>query len=123
MISDELLAGLFASDLAQDVRAEFNERRGYGLSVGEATGAVVDSFRHLLERADDGPVVIVTLAALQLCDRELHPTMRDAAVELLRDGHGFERRADEHSDRRRDRERLRQDLCAALEAAAVVEEE
>ena len=123
MISDELLAGLFASDLAQDVRAEFNERRGYGLSVGEATGAVVGSFRHLLDRADDGPVVIVTLAALQLRDGELHPTMRDAAVELLRDGHGFERRADEHPDRRRGREQLRQALCAALEAAAVVVEE
>ena len=122
-LDDALLQALFASDLAQEVRAEFNERRGYGMSVVEATGEVIGSFRHLLERPEEGPVVIVTLAALQLLDGELHATMRDAAVELLREGHGFERRSDETAQRRRERERLREELCAAVEAAAVVDED
>jgi hypothetical protein len=120
MLTDDVIATVFASDLAQDVRAEFNERRGYGMSVADATGEVVAAFRHLLERPDEGPVVIAALAALQLREGELHAAVRDAAVVLLRAGRGFERQAGEAMDRRRERERVRQELVEALAAAAVV---
>jgi hypothetical protein len=122
-LNEELLSAVFASDLAQDVRGEFNQRRGEGLGVSEATGAVVGAFRHLLERADDGPVVIVALAVLQWREGQLHASLRDAAVELLQDGYGFGRQAGEQPDRRRDRERLRTELCDALAAAPVIGEQ
>lgn len=116
-LPDELLYTLFASDLAQDVRAEFSERRGYGLSVADATGATVAAFRHLLGRPDEGPVVIVALAALQLRDGALDATFREAAIDLLREGHDFQPRAEENPSARRDRQRLRQELLELLERA------
>jgi hypothetical protein len=118
-LTDEVVFALFASDLAQDVRSEFNNRREDGASIAEATGAVVGSFRHLLDRADEGPVVIVALAVLQLRDGALDATFRDAALDLLREGHGFELRPGENLAARRDRQRLRDQLTAALEAADV----
>jgi len=120
-VTDELLSHLFASDLAQDVRAEFNERRGFGLSVSDATAAVVQAFGHLLERADEGPVVILAIASLQVRDGSIHPTFREAALELLRDSHGFELRAGENLQSRREREQLREQLIAAIEAAPLLE--
>ena len=118
---DDLLNVLFASDLAQDVRAEFNARRDEGASVADATGAVVAAFRHLLEREAEGPVVIVALAALQWRDGGLSATFRDAALDLLREGHGFQARPGEPQSFRRDREQWRQELIDTLSTATVEE--
>ncbi len=120
-MDDNLLHALFASDLAQDVRTEFNERRNGGLSVADATAAIVAAFNHLLNRAEEGPVVIIAITALQLRDGALHPTFRDAAIDLLNEGHGFDRRPGEMTTARTDREQLRQDLIAALTEARVAE--
>ncbi len=117
--SDAVIDALFASDLVKDVRSEFNARRDEGLSVGDATGAIVDHFRHLLDRPDDGPVVIIALAVLQLLERAPTATFRDAALELLHEGHGFAIRAGENIGFRQDREQLRERLIELLEAATV----
>lgn len=122
IVDDRLIDALFASDLAQDVRAEFNARRQEGMSVNDATSACVVAFRHLLERPDDGPIVIVAIAALQLRDGALSATFRDAAIDLLRDGHGFEKRPGEMLSAREDRETLRTSLIAELTDAHTIEE-
>jgi hypothetical protein len=117
-VKDDLFLPLFASDLANDVRAEFEEKRGYGMNVADATAAVVAAFGDLLARPDEGPVVIVALAALQLREGRLLASIRDAALELLRDKQGFATRPGEPLAARRQREALRQALLAALESAS-----
>lgn len=114
--NDELSAALFASDLARDLRSEFNARRDEGLSVTDATVAVVEHFRHLLDRPDEGPIVIIVIAALQWLERALTSTFRDAALDLLREGHGFTLRAGENLTFRRERERLRDQLIELLDS-------
>ena len=120
---DAVIDALFASDLAKDVRSEFNARRDEGLRVHDATGAVFAHFRHLLDRADEGPVVIITIAVLQQLERAPTETIRDAAVDLLREGHGFASRPGENLAFRRDRERLRDQLIELLESPTNVPDE
>ncbi len=114
--SDATIDALFASDLAKDVRSEFNTRRAEGMSAADATAVVVEHFRHFLERADDGPVVIIVLAVLQVLEHAPTATFRDAALDLLREGHGFVLRPGENAGFRRDRERLRERLIHMLES-------
>jgi hypothetical protein len=120
---DAVIDALFASDLAKDVRGEFNARRDEGLSVNDATAAIVGHFQHLLSREEEGPIVIIAVAVLQLLERAPTSTFRDAALDLLREGHGFSRRAGENLSFRRDRERLREQLIELLEAPTSVPDE
>jgi hypothetical protein len=120
---DAVIDALFASDLAREVRSEFNARRDEGLSVNDATAAIVAHFRHLLDRAEEGPVVIIAIAVLQLLERAPMTTFRDAALDLLREGHGFASRAGENLSFRRDRERLREQLIELLESPTIVPDE
>lgn len=121
--SEVVIDALFASDLAKDVRGEFNARRDEGLSVTDATGAVVAHFRHLLDRAEEGPVVIIAIAVLQLIERAPTDTFRDAALDLLREGYGFGARAGENVGFRRRRERLRGALIDMLESSRDIPDE
>lgn len=76
-------AELFTSDLAAEVRGEFDERLGFGLSSKDATVHVVARFGSLMTDPNDGPVVIVCLAALQFESSGLFASFRDAAIELI----------------------------------------
>lgn len=76
-------AELFTSDLAAEVRGEFDERVGFGLSSKDATVHVVARFGNLMTDPNDGPVVIVCLAALQFEAGALFQSFRDAAIELI----------------------------------------
>ncbi len=114
---EAVINALFASDLAKDVRGEFNARRDEGQDVNDATGAVITHFRHLLDRAEEGPVVIIAIAVLQRLERAPTPTFRDAALDLLREGYGFTVRPGEQSAFHRDRQQLREQLIALLEPA------
>ena len=120
---DHVIDALFASDLARDVRAEFNARRDEGLSVNEATAAIVSSYRHVLSRPEEGPVVIIAIAVLQLLERAPTSTFRDAALDLLGEGHGFVARPGQTAAFRRDRDRLREQLIELLEAPVIVPDE
>jgi hypothetical protein len=114
---------LFASDLAKDVRSEFNARRDEGLSVTDATSHVIGGFHHLLERAEEGPVVIIAIAVLQRLEHAPTTTFRNAALDLLREGYGFVSRAGENLTFRRERERLREQLIELLESPTNVPDE
>lgn len=76
-------AELFTSDLAAEVRGEFFDRSEFGVPVRDATAHVLTRFGKLLGDPNDGPVLIVCLAALQLDSRQLFESIRDAAVELI----------------------------------------
>jgi len=113
---------LFAADVARDVRDEFVEQHAAGGGVAGATAAVVQRFRHLLGDPAEGPVVILALAAMQLRHRQLHASLRDAAVDLLNDPATLAVRPGEPSAFRAERDRLRRSLLRALRDAAVVGE-
>ena len=121
--TDAVIDALFASDLARDVRSEFNARRDEGLSVNDATSAIVASYGHVLSRPEEGPVVIIAIAVLQLLERAPTATLRDAALELLSEGHGFVMRAGENLTFRRDRDRLREQLIELLASPVIVPDE
>ena len=120
---DAVIDALFASDLAKDVRGEFNARREQGSSVHDATGAIVATYGHVLSRPEEGPVVIVALAVLQLLEGAPTATFCDAAIDLLHEGHGCGTRAGENLSSRRDRDRLRDQLIALLESPTNVPNE
>src|SRR5688500_5512465 len=121
--TDAVIDALFASDLARDVRSEFNARRDEGLSVNDATLAIVASYGHVLSRPEEGPVVIIAIAVLQLLERAPTATFRDAALDLLNEGHGFATRAGENLTFRRDRDRLREQLIELLASPVIVPDE
>ena len=120
---DAVIDALFASDLAREVRTEFNARRDEGMGVDDATSAIVASYGHVLARPEEGPVVIIAIAVLQRLEHALSDTLRDAALDLLREGYGFSARAGERLDLRRDRERLRDRLIELLESPTNVPDE
>jgi hypothetical protein len=83
---EELLSGLLASDLAMEIGAEFDGRRAVGFDVPAATGHVLGKFRSALSDPQDGPVVLIALAALQMRAGWVQAVIRDAAVDLIDSG-------------------------------------
>jgi very-short-patch-repair endonuclease len=83
---DDIIWSLLSSDLAQEVKAEFNARLAVGLDVIAATQHIFANFREALTDIHHGPVIILSLAALQMKEQQLHPIIRDAALELIQTG-------------------------------------
>ena len=68
-----------------EVRSEFAEQLSFGATIPDATRHVLTRFSDLLRDPNDGPVVIVCLAALHLrhADGAVAPVVRDAAIQLI----------------------------------------
>lgn len=86
MPAQDPFAPLFTSDLAGQVREAFEEMLDFGASVTAATQETVHRFGGALNDERDGPVVILSLAGLQVKHREVHASIRDAALEILDSG-------------------------------------
>lgn len=82
----ELLPAILASDLAVEIDAEFSGRIKMGWDVPSATGHVFGKFRSALASPQDGPVVLIALAALQIREGYLQTVIRDAAIDLIDSG-------------------------------------
>lgn len=80
---DDPFTPLFASDLAEQVKESFEEMIGFGGTVTAATQETIARFQGALNDPQEGPVVILALAALQIREREMHSSIRDAALEIL----------------------------------------
>ncbi len=85
-LRETVLAGLLASDLAVEIQAEFNGRLGVGLDVPAATGYVLGKFHSALTSPQEGPVVLIALAALQMREGYLQAVMQTAALDLIDSG-------------------------------------
>jgi hypothetical protein len=73
--------GLFEDDVAADVQAMWEDARGRGDSSESATATVLrDLGREMVDDEDDGPVVWIALAALQVDSGELVPEVRHRAL-------------------------------------------
>jgi hypothetical protein len=104
---DALLSALLKSDLAVEVGAEFSGRLSVGLDVPAATAHVFGRFRSALSSPQEGPVVLIALAALQLREGHLQEVIRDAAVDLIDSGEALNAyRSDDSNQRKLARDML-----------------
>jgi hypothetical protein len=83
---EAVTAPFLASDLALEVRSVYDERLTAGEGPGPATAAVFESFRNLLGDPDEGPVIFLAVAAIQLREGQLLDPIRDAALSLIDSG-------------------------------------
>jgi len=83
---DAITAPFLASDLAAEVRNVYFEQTALGVGPGVATAAVFEAYRNLIEDPNDGPVIFLALAALQLQSGQLLDPIRDAALTLIESG-------------------------------------
>jgi hypothetical protein len=121
MATEDVIAALLTSDLAQEVRSEFNGRLSDGLDVTSATQFIFSQFSQAMADPHNGPVVILSLAALQLKEYQLHPVIRDAAIDLIQSGEAAAAFPAGTLDLRKSRRELLDQFAAELAAASVVE--
>lgn len=112
-LTDDELEPIFASDLAAEVRREFDGRADHGVPIPDVTRDVLAHFRDLLADPQEGPVIFLALAALQLRAGHVMPFVREAALDLLRTGEA--KRAYANTDPTVSKQRKQ--LLAGLEAA------
>lgn len=110
---------LFDDDVAMDVQAIFEEALENGMSVGAATEQVLDEYEEYLEDTDDGPIVWLALAALQLERDALQPRVRREALAAIESEEDMERWEESGEDLHAERRRVLDELKARLEAAPV----
>ncbi|MGN6506094.1 MAG: hypothetical protein ACTHM6_11080 [Tepidisphaeraceae bacterium] len=106
---ESVTAPFLQSDLAQEVRQVYFEQTGVGVDAGPATHAVFQRFGDLLGDPNEGPVVLLAIAAVQLQAGAVLPPIREAALAMIDDGTAA--RAWRQSDIRSIKQR-----AAALEA-------
>jgi hypothetical protein len=122
-VTDDDLEPIFASDLAAEVRREFVGRVDHGIPVSAATRDVLAAFRDLLADPQEGPVVFLALAALQLRTGRVMPFVRDAALDLIRTGEARRAYASTDPTTTKQRKALLAALEEALESADVLSTE
>ncbi|QOV90423.1 hypothetical protein [Humisphaera borealis] len=112
----------FASDLAAEVRREYAGRIDHGVPVSDATRDVLAIFRDLLADPQEGPVIFLALAALQLRDGRVMAFIRDAALDLIGTGEAKRTYASSDATMNRQRRELLKSLEQGLESTDVIDE-
>ncbi|MEL7239757.1 MAG: hypothetical protein AAGK78_12930, partial [Planctomycetota bacterium] len=120
-VTTDDFAPLFASDLGQQVRESFEEMIEFGASVSAATQETWHRFSGAAKDPQDGPVVLVAIAALQVANREVFASVRDAALGVLQDGSA--RRQVVGGSESSEVRQLLDDLQEILEALEIDEDE
>lgn len=77
---------VFGDDTAVDARLIFHSHLRDGLSTAKATDATLARLSDHLRASDDGPVVILALAAAQWAAGRLDRRIKSRALKLLRAG-------------------------------------
>ena len=114
-MTDDELEPFFASDLATEVRREFDGRADHGVPIPDVTRDVLAHFRDLLADPHEGPVIFLALAALQLRSGHVMPFVRDAALDLIRTGEAKRAYANNDPSVVKQRRQLLANLEAALD--------
>ncbi|MGH3390276.1 MAG: hypothetical protein ACRDOO_15515, partial [Actinomadura sp.] len=86
---------LFSDDTACDVRDDYRELIEDGIGDTEATQKVLADYTEALDDPDDGPIVWLALAASQSKIGRLEPSVLAKALEVLDQGLGLDRWAEE----------------------------
>jgi hypothetical protein len=105
-------AQILDDDLAMDIQAEFEQALEDGLSVKKATKQIIKAFQDVLEDEDEGPIVYLALAALQLERNELQPEIRKTALEIIETGQGLARWEEAGEDVLAERKKVLEEMKA-----------
>lgn len=82
--------GIFDDDTSLDIRDNFEKYIENGLSIIEATEKILEEYRDEIEDEDDGPIKYLALASLQMDKGELQKNIKEAALDIIENGKGFE---------------------------------
>jgi hypothetical protein len=82
---------IFSDDLAADVREDFRDLIGDGLSAEDASERLKAEYADTLEDPDEGPVFLFALAATQWKTGHVVPAIVSEALAALHAGRGMER--------------------------------
>jgi hypothetical protein len=82
---------LFSDDAASDVRDDYRDYVGDGLSGPEATDHLLEEWRDSLTDPDEGPVFWLALAVTQWKCGRLESRIKDKALEVIESGAGLDR--------------------------------
>ena len=108
---------IFDNDEATDIQSLFEQQLGTGASVAHATAEILREAKPALDDPDDGPIVWLALAALQLEYRDLHANVRDRALAVIESGADLQRwQAEGTAEDYEGRKRVLEDLRARLTA-------
>lgn len=83
--------GIFDDDVSSDVGNVFEEALDDGLNIHQASQQVLEYFANGLEDDDEGPVIYLALAGLQMQYEDLYPEIRSKTLAILEAGGGMER--------------------------------
>jgi hypothetical protein len=93
---------IFDDDVACDARIALYDLLRDGHSTKEATDAVLEDLSDFLEDEEDGPVVILALAAAQWQAGRLDPRIKKQALQLLSQGVDFRWLDSEYREQRQE---------------------
>ena len=119
----DALAGALSSDLAMEIRAEFEGRISVGFDVPAATGHVFGKFHAALSSPQEGPVVLIALAALQLREGYLQAVIRDAGLDLIESGEALNAYRSMNSGQRKATREMLNQLADMLQQTHVQDDE
>lgn len=106
--------GIFEDDVACDVRNLFYDLLREGLPLKEATDALMEEMQEELEDEEDGPVIILALAATEWEAGRLDARIKRRALKLIEAGVDFRW---QDTDSKDDRFQVLQALKAKLQSA------
>ena len=112
-------AGIFEDDVAMDVRDSFEAALAEGLNVRSATERVLEEHEEALEDIDEGPVVRLALAALQLEQGVLQPGIRDHALTVINQGQDLDRWEEAGEEAVAERRQVLEELAQRLRSASI----
>jgi hypothetical protein len=78
--------GVFANDVAADVRGAWRDAVLEGADAEDATRQLIDGFSDALADEDDAPLFWIALAAAQMETGRLQPEIRDHALSIIASG-------------------------------------
>jgi hypothetical protein len=110
-------AGIFDDDTAADVRLDYVAAVDEGASPSEATHRVLESWRTSNADPDQGPVIWLALAAVQLDRNELQEPVRAAALDVIERGAGLDRWREAGEEALRERRAVLEELRRRLAGA------
>lgn len=90
-----------------------------GKPVSAITRDILAEYEDALNDTDDGPQIILALAALQLQHGALQPDMRDRALAVIRNDEGIERWVDPGAETLAGRRQVLASLQARLISGSV----
>jgi len=108
-------SGIFDDDTALDIRDNFEEYIEEGLSITEATKRILEEYQEEIEDEDDGPIIHLALASLQIEHGELLEDVKKAALDIIENGRGLEIWEESGEDGLEERKKVLNELKSKLQ--------